>query len=116
MSFNGITLICVDRRSARRVETIAELFTVLKRPKFRKYISPDSAIEYIEWYIGISETVTVTEQVIACRDPKDDKFLSLAVTGKADCLIAGDKDLLDMMNYEGIPIYRAADFIKLYCN
>jgi len=108
LSFHGIILISE--------ETIAELFTVLKRLKFRKYISQDSAIEYIEWYIGISETVTVTEQVIACRDPKDDKFLSLAVTGRADCLIAGDKDLLDMMNYEGIPIYRAADFLKFYGN
>ena len=42
LSFHGIILISQ--------ETIAELFTVLKRPKFRKYISQDSAIEYIEWY------------------------------------------------------------------
>jgi len=108
LSLHGITLISV--------ETVEELQTVLNRPKFRKYISQDSALEYIEWYIGISETVTVTEQVIACRDPKDDKFLSLAVSGKADCLIAGDKDLLDMVNYQGIPIYLAADFLKSYGN
>lgn len=103
---NGVTLISED--------TIAELFTVLNREKFRKYIPQDSALDYIDWYIGISESVTVTEQVFACRDPKDDKFLSLAVTGKADCIIAGDKDLLDMIAYEGIPIYRAADFLKLF--
>jgi len=103
---NGVTLISED--------TIAELFTVLSREKFRKYIPQDSALDYIDWYIGISESVTVTKQVFACRDPKDDKFLSLAVTGKADCIIAGDKDLLDMIAYEGIPIYRAADFLKLF--
>jgi putative PIN family toxin of toxin-antitoxin system len=55
-----------------------------------------------------------TKQVFACRDPKDDKFLSLAITGKADCIIAGDKDLLDMIAYEGIPIYRATDFLKMF--
>jgi putative PIN family toxin of toxin-antitoxin system len=103
----GITLISDD--------TVAELFTVLNREKFRKYIRQDSAMDYIEWYVGISESVTVTESVIACRDPKDDKFLSLAVAGKADCIIAGDSDLLDMIAYEGIPIYRATDFLKLFC-
>jgi putative PIN family toxin of toxin-antitoxin system len=93
--------------------TLSELFTVLSREKFRKYIPQDSAVDYVEWYAGIAEHVIVTEDVIACRDPKDDKFLSLAVTGKADCIIAGDSDLLDMIAYDGIPIYRAADFLKL---
>jgi putative PIN family toxin of toxin-antitoxin system len=96
-------------------DTVAELFTVLNREKFRKYIRQDSAMDYIKWYVSISESVTVTESVIACRDPKDDKFLSLAVAGKADCIIAGDSDLLDMIAYEGIPIYRATDFLKLFC-
>lgn len=104
---HGITLISDD--------TVAELFTVLNRDKFRKYIRQDSAMDYIEWYVGISESVTVTESVIACRDPKDDKFLSLAVAGKADCIIAGDSDLLEMVAYAGIPIYRATDFLGLFC-
>ena len=95
-------------------ETIAELFAVLSREKFRKYIPQDSAIDYVEWYAGISQSIAVTEHVVACRDPKDDKFLSLAVAGKADCVIAGDSDLLDMVAYKGIPIYRAAEFLKLF--
>jgi len=50
LSLHSITLISV--------ETVEELQNVLNRPKFRKYISQDSALEYSEWYIGISETVT----------------------------------------------------------
>jgi putative PIN family toxin of toxin-antitoxin system len=95
-------------------ETIAELFAVLSREKFRKYIPQDSAIDYVEWYAGISESVVVTERVVACRDPKDDKFLSLAVAGRADCIISGDSDLLDMVAYDGIPVYRAAEFLKRF--
>jgi putative PIN family toxin of toxin-antitoxin system len=95
-------------------ETIAELFAVLSREKFRKYIPQDSAIDYVEWYAGVSESVIVTEHVVACRDPKDDKFLSLAVAGKADCIIAGDSDLLEMIAYKGVPVYRAAEFLKLF--
>lgn len=103
---HGVTLISES--------TIAELFTVLRREKFRKYISKDNAIDYVEWYVGISECVNVTKHVTACRDPKDDKFLSLAVSARADCIIAGDNDLLDMVAYDGIPIYRATDFLKLF--
>jgi predicted nucleic acid-binding protein len=87
---------------------------VLSREKFREYIPQASAIDYVEWYAGISETVVVEKQVTACRDPKDDKFLSLAVAGKADCIISGDLDLLDMGAYDGIPVYRAVEFLKLF--
>ena len=103
---HGITLISE--------ETVAELFSVLSRQQFRKYIPQDSAIDYVEWYAGISEFVTVNERVVACRDPKDDKLLSLVVAGKANCIITGDKDLLDMIAYTGIPIYRPAEFLKLF--
>jgi uncharacterized protein len=94
--------------------TVAEIFAVLSREKFRSYIPQDSAIDYVEWYVGISESVVVEEGIAACRDPKDDKFLALAVAGKADCIIAGDSDLLDMVVYGGIPIYRAAEFLERF--
>ena len=67
----------------------------------------------MEWYAGISELITVTEHVAACRDPRDDKFLSLAVAGKADCIVSGDGDLLDMVAYRGIPVYRAPEFLRI---
>jgi uncharacterized protein len=95
-------------------ETIAELFAVLSREKFRKYIPQDSAIDYVEWYAGISESVVITQHVSGCRDPKDDKFLSLAVAGRADCIVSGDRDLLDMVAYSGIAIYRATEFLKRF--
>jgi putative PIN family toxin of toxin-antitoxin system len=106
LAVNGVTLISED--------TIGELFAVLSRDKFRQYVSQNSAIDYVEWYAGISESVVITEQVIACRDPKDDKFLALAMAGQADCIISGDRDLLDMITYGGVPIHSAADFLRLF--
>jgi len=96
----GVSLVSED--------TLAELFDVLSRERFRRYIPLDQSIDFIEWYAGISEQVIVTEHVVACRDPKDDKFLSLAVSGKADCILAGDHDLLDMVKFSGVPVYRPA--------
>lgn len=103
---HGVSLVSDD--------TIAELFDVLSREKFRKYIPLEQSIDYVEWYDGISEQIIVTEHVIACQDPKDDKFLSVAVSGKADCIIAGDHHLLDMIEFRGVPVYRPAEFIRLF--
>jgi putative PIN family toxin of toxin-antitoxin system len=74
----------------------------------------DQSLDYVEWYAGISEQVSVTQTVVACRDPKDDKFLSAAISGKAYCIIAGDHHLLEMVTFRDIPIYRPADFIRLF--
>ncbi len=103
---HGISLVSDD--------TVAELFDVLSRDKFRKYLPLDQSLDYIDWYAGISEQILVTKSVVACRDPKDDKFLSVAVSGKADCIIAGDHHLLDMVKFNGIPVYRPAEFLRLF--
>jgi putative PIN family toxin of toxin-antitoxin system len=108
-----------DRIAAQGVflvseDTLAELFDVLSRERFRKFIPLDQSIDYVEWYAGISEQVIVTQHVVACRDPKDDKFLALAVSGRADCILAGDHDLLDMVKFNGIPVYRPAEFMRLF--
>ena len=34
--------------------------------------------------------MTITERVTGCRDPDDDKFLELAVNGRADVIVSGD--------------------------
>jgi putative PIN family toxin of toxin-antitoxin system len=108
-----------DRIAAQGVflvseDTLAELFDVLSRERFRKFIPLDQSIDYVEWYAGISEQVIVTQHVVACRDPKDAKFLALAVSGRADCILAGDHDLLDMVKFNGVPIYRPAEFMRLF--
>lgn len=92
--------------------TIAELFGVLRREKFRKYIPLEQAADYVEWYMSIAELVAVTESIVACRDPQDDKFLSLAVSGKANYIIAGDNDLPVLGSIRGIPIYAPRIFIR----
>lgn len=46
----------------------------------------------------------VTAEIAVCRDPKDDKFLELAVSGTATHIITGDDDLLSMHPFRGIAI------------
>jgi uncharacterized protein len=57
--------------------------------------------------------ITITETIIDCRDPKDNKFLEVGVCGHADAIITGDQDLLAMSPYRGIAIITPRDFHTL---
>jgi uncharacterized protein len=52
------------------------------------------------------------DTIRACRDAKDDKFLELAVSGRAAYIISGDDDLLVLHPFRGIAIMTAAEFLQ----
>jgi len=56
--------------------------------------------------------VTISERIAAWRDATDDKFLELAVNGKADMIVSGDADLLVLNPFRGIPIVSPAAFVQ----
>jgi hypothetical protein len=71
-----------------------EVFEVLQRPRIAPKIAP-VFFDNLRKMFAAAEPVTITERrVAACRDPKDDKFLELAVNGRADVIVSGDADLL----------------------
>ncbi|HTX76058.1 MAG TPA: putative toxin-antitoxin system toxin component, PIN family [Terracidiphilus sp.] len=76
-------------------DTVAELSRVLAYPKFQ--LSSEERIELLGDYLPFGEIVEKIEHCPqTCRDPKDQIFLDLAHTGKADVLVTGDKDLLEL--------------------
>lgn len=62
--------------------------------------------------LRLATPVTVTEQIDTCRDPKDNMVLELAVNGKARCIVTGDRDLLILNPFRGIPIFTAAEYLQ----
>ena len=68
--------------------------------------------EGIRPIFAAAELVPITERVRVCRDPKDDKFLELAVNGRADVIVSGDADLLALSAFQGIPILTPALFAR----
>ena len=94
-------------------QTIEELIEVLFRQKFDKYFQNDnerwSIINKIEINSKVfTPGITITD----CRDPTDNKFLELAISANASCIITGDNDLLVLHPFRGIPILNAADFLN----
>ena len=95
-------------------ETFSEFVDAFTRPKFDKYISLDHRLKAISLLELRSQLIQVSLPVSACRDPKDDKFLALALAGKADCIITGDKDLLVLHPFQNIPILTSSDFLNSF--
>ena len=69
--------------------TFAELEEILSRNKFNQYISHEERKQFLTSFILNLTPVEIDETISECRDPKDNKFLELAVCGKADFIISG---------------------------
>jgi len=93
-------------------ETFLELEVSLRRSKFDSYLRADDREQYLALIQGASEFVEVTERIEACRDPDDDKFLELAVSGNADVIISGDGDLRALHPFREIAILSPDEFLE----
>jgi putative PIN family toxin of toxin-antitoxin system len=91
--------------------TEAQLFAVLAHPYFVPLIASASH-DWLKRLMASAEAVTITERITACRDPTDDKFLELAVCGKADFIITGDADLLVLNPFRGILVASPVNFLR----
>lgn len=94
--------------------TISELVRALAYPKFK--LTPDDQRELLADYLPCCTTVRMPKkapEVPACRDPLDGPFLELAIVGKADYLVTGDKDLLSLARSFACPIVTVERFIEL---
>jgi putative PIN family toxin of toxin-antitoxin system len=94
---------------------LEELVDVLNRPRIRhKYGLTEADIRTVVGLLLLrGEAVTPTERITTCRDPKDNKFLEVAVAGEADVLVSGDEDLRVLHPFRGIPIVTSAEFLQM---
>lgn len=96
-------------------KTLDEVVAVLHRPRLRrKYqLSNRTVRATLRLIVLCSELVEPDVEIAVCRDPHDDKFLEVAVSGKAAVIVSGDHDLLTMTSYAGIPIVAPSQFLMM---
>ncbi len=92
--------------------TMNELADVLARPKFDRYISLEDRQQFLRLLGRLAEFVPIVYPVHACRDPRDDKFLEVALNGKAELILTGDADLLALHSWQGIAILSPGSYLK----
>ena len=103
------------RKSARilfSAELIAEIRVTITKPRLRKYFRANAFEEMLSTFDPYIDLVIPESLVTVCRDPKDNFLLALARDGKADYLLTGDKDLLDLKKFGKTKIRTIAEFIR----
>ncbi|MBW2975272.1 putative toxin-antitoxin system toxin component, PIN family [Candidatus Woesearchaeota archaeon] len=93
-------------------DCLNELEGVLLREKF-DFIDKNMKKELICSLLEIAEIITPVTHKEICRDKKDNKFIELAIDGKADYIIASDDDLISLKKVEYIRIINPSDFLKI---
>ena len=93
-------------------DVFSEISEVIHRDKFRRYFSVKKAEVFtLMLYEDAIFIDDISESITACRDPKDNKFLELAVAGKANLIVSSDKDLQVLHPFRRIPILSPAKFL-----
>jgi putative PIN family toxin of toxin-antitoxin system len=93
---------------------MTEIQSVLGRKKFDKYLTREERNTFLSRLARTAVVLVDIEPVSVCRDPKDDKFLELAASGKAAGIVMGDDDLLVLNPFRGIPILTPTQFLELH--
>ena len=91
---------------------IDEIEAVAPRKRFERYFKDSDIKEFFEYLNSISRKVEIESEVNICRDDKDNYLLALAQDCKADYIVTGDKDLLELKQFEETKIIRFNEFIE----
>lgn len=93
------------------LELLEEFLEVSKRPKFSRFFTESDVLEILRMFSDFGELVVVKSEPNLCRDPKDNFLLGLAFDGKADFLITGDDDLLEIGSFYQTKIIAWSSFV-----
>lgn len=90
---------------------VAEWREVLGRPWLARRLRADQAEELLRAMLHDAVIVHPGIKVRDCRDAKDDKVLECALAAAADLIVSGDRDLLVLHPWRGIPILSPAAYL-----
>jgi uncharacterized protein len=92
---------------------VNEINEILQRKKFERYISAEQREEFLIALVQSAALIEIEETISACRDPKDNHILELAVSGGAQVIVTGDSDLLVLNPFQEIRIITPRDFLSI---
>lgn len=98
-------------RVAVSEEVMAELLDVLHRPSLARFLDPALRAELLGQLLALGATFASSARVADCRDPKDDKYLELALAAGAGTIVSSDDDLLVLHPWRGVRILRPATYL-----
>ena len=102
---------CLTRHEILTTEWVLGEYHRALREKFSfdKHLTEESLL-FLKRNLTVVKAQTLKKKV--CRDADDDKIIAGALSGKAACLITGDRDLLILKKFKNITIIPPKDFWK----
>lgn len=91
--------------------SVEELADVHSRKKFDRYGSPQDREEFLRRLLQVTTVVPVLSEITDGRDPKDNRFLALALDSGSSCIVSGDDHLLALNPWRGIEIISPEEFL-----
>ena len=95
---------------------LEELDRVLRYPKFAGILGRAVLThqDILRWMVRNSTLVMAKplDRVVVTADPSDDSVLACAVSASVEAVVSGDKHLLDLHSFQGIPILTAPGFLR----
>jgi putative PIN family toxin of toxin-antitoxin system len=82
------------------------------RIRRRRWMTDDEVAALLEGLAQESVLVPGRAHIEVSRDPTDDKLLAAAIEGRADYIVTGDRDLLDLATYRGVRMIRPGSFAR----
>jgi putative PIN family toxin of toxin-antitoxin system len=98
-------------RVAISEEVMTELLDVLYRPGLARFLKTELRSELLGQLVALGVPFQPAERVADCRDPKDDKYLELALASQADRIVSSDGDLLVLHPWRGVRILQPAAYL-----
>jgi hypothetical protein len=97
-------------------EILEEILEVVTRDKIwkRYQLTEETLNAFVNSLVTYGERIQVLTVLNVCRDPDDNMLLALALDGKADYIVSGDRDLLDLSPFQDIPIITPAEFLSMF--
>ena len=106
-----LQLIITDKVQGVTSQSLISEFLDVLRKKF-KVSSTD--IQRVQNEIQeLFEIVYPKETLHVVRDEDDNRVIEAAIEGNCDCIITGDKDLLDLGKFKNIKILTADQFLSV---
>lgn len=91
---------------------LSELKEVLTRKDKPFKLSEEEAERVRAAIRDLAEVIQPHSHVTRCRDEPDNRVLECGLDGRADWIITGDRDLLDLQSFMGIKIATVANFLR----
>lgn len=116
LNFGGrpLQLIELARAGMIRLAISDDILAEVRRVLRDKFGWPEDDLNQLDAELA-SFTMKVAPSkrlAVVTTDPDDDRILECAVASRSSVLVSGDRHLLSLGQYEGIPIIRVAEFLE----